>query len=73
MYAANPVRTGEDSLQERYCQDAAASITTGVIFHVCYAAAAEGKEACLSDLARVFTRPGQSFAETLNEFAELSA
>src|SRR5215471_4320004 len=61
------VRTGEDSPQERYWQDAAASITAGMILHVCYAAAAEGREACLADLARVFTRPGQSFNETLNE------
>lgn len=61
------VRTGEDSPQERYWQDAAASITAGMILHVCYAAAAERREACLADLAKVFTRPGQSFAETLNE------
>jgi len=61
------VRTGEDSPQERYWQDAAASITAGMILHVCYAAAAERREACLADLAKVFTRPGQGFAETLNE------
>ena len=61
------VRTGEDSPQERYWQDAAASITTGMILHVCYAAAAEGKVACLSDLASVFTKPGQSFRDTLAE------
>jgi type IV secretion system protein VirD4 len=61
------VRTGEDSPQERYWQDAAASITAGMILHVCYAAAAEGREACVADLARVFTRPGQSFNETLHE------
>ena len=61
------VRTGEDSPQERYWQDAAASITTGMILHVCYAAAAEGKVACLADLAAVFTRPGQSFRDTLAE------
>ena len=61
------VRTGEDSAQERYWQDAAASITTGMILHVCYAAAAEGRTACLTDLAAVFTRPGQSFHETLDE------
>jgi type IV secretory pathway TraG/TraD family ATPase VirD4 len=35
------VRTGEDSPQERYWQDAAASITTGMILPVCYAAAAD--------------------------------
>src|SRR5436309_1275710 len=61
------VRTGEDSPQERYWQDAAASITTGMILHVCYAAAAEGRIASLADLARVFTRPGTNFRETLNE------
>src|SRR5436309_13046372 len=61
------VRTGEDSPQERYWQDAAASITTGMILHVCYAAAAGGRVASLADLARVFTRPGTNFRETLNE------
>ena len=59
------VRTGEDSPQERYWQDAAVSITTGMILHACYAAAAEGRVACLSDLANAFTRPGSSFRETL--------
>jgi type IV secretion system protein VirD4 len=59
------VRTGEDSPQERYWQDAAVSITTGMILHACYAAAAQGRVACLSDLANAFTRPGCSFRETL--------
>jgi len=61
------VRTGEDSPQERYWQDAAASITTGMILHVCYAAAAEGRIASLGDLSGVFTRPGSGFRDTLNE------
>jgi len=61
------VRTGEDSPQERYWQDAAASITTGMILHVCYAAAREGRVACLADLAHVFTRPGSSFRDTLED------
>ena len=61
------VRTGEDSPQERYWQDAAASITTGMILHVCYEAALEGRVACLADLAHVFTRPGSGFRETLDE------
>src|SRR6266581_4219032 len=61
------VRTGEDSPQERYWQDAAASITTGMILHVCYEAALEGRVASLADLARAFTRPGVNFRETLNE------
>jgi type IV secretion system protein VirD4 len=59
------VRTGEDSPQERYWQDAAASIATGMILHVCYAAAAEKRVASLADLARVFTTPGMSFRDTL--------
>src|SRR5206468_7698958 len=61
------VRTGEDSPQERYWQDAAASITTGMILHVCYEAAREDRTACLADLARVFTRPGTNFRDTPNE------
>jgi type IV secretion system protein VirD4 len=61
------VRTGEDSPQERYWQDAAASLTTGMILHVCYAAAAEGRVASLGDLAGVFTRPGSGFRDTLSE------
>jgi type IV secretion system protein VirD4 len=61
------VRTGEDSPQERYWQDAAASIATGMILHVCYEAELAGRVACLADLAHVFTRPGTSFRETLAE------
>src|SRR5215831_11556762 len=61
------VRTGEDSPQERYWQNAAASITAGMILHVCYAAALEGRPASLSLLAGVFTRPGFNFRETLAE------
>src|SRR5579875_3129171 len=61
------VRTGEDSPQERYWQDAASSITTGMILHVCYAAAREGRVASLADLAHVFTTPGSSFRDTLAE------
>lgn len=61
------VRTGEDSPQERYWQDAAASIAAGMILHVCYEASLNGRVACLSDLAHVFTTPGQSFRETLAE------
>jgi type IV secretion system protein VirD4 len=61
------VRTGEDSPQERYWQDAAASITTGMILHVCYEAELEKRVACLADIAHVFTRPGIGFRETLTE------
>lgn len=59
------VRTGEDSPQERYWQDAAASITTGMILHVCYEAALNGRVACPADLSNTFTIPGQSFRDTL--------
>jgi type IV secretion system protein VirD4 len=61
------VRTGEDSPQERYWQDAATSITTGMVLHACYAAALERRQASLADLAHLFTRPGLSFHDTLEE------
>src|SRR5580704_3089376 len=61
------VRTGEDSPQERYWQDAAESITTGMILHVCYEAALEKRVACLADLSHVFTRPGSSFKDILSD------
>src|SRR6202034_2733126 len=59
------VRTGEDSPQERYWLDAATSITTGMILHVCYAASLEGRTATLADLAHVFTRPGSDYRDRL--------
>jgi len=61
------VRTGEDSPQERYWQDASTSITTGMILHACYAAALEGRQASLADLSHLFTRPGSSFHDTLED------
>jgi type IV secretion system protein VirD4 len=61
------VRTGEDSPQDRYWLEAAVSITTGMILHVCYAAALDARQASLSHLAGVFTRPGFHFRETLTE------
>jgi len=61
------VRTGEDSPQERYWQDAATSITTGMILHVCYEAALPGRVASLADLAHVFTTPGSNFRDTLDD------
>jgi type IV secretion system protein VirD4 len=61
------VRTGQDSPLERYWQDAAASITTGMVLHACYAAAVDGRTGSLGDLAGIFTRPGSSFRDTLNE------
>ncbi len=61
------VRTGEDSAQERYWQDAATSIATGMILHVCYAAVAGGAPATLAGLAQTLTTPGQSFRDTLTD------
>lgn len=61
------IRSGEDSPMERHWEDTAASLTTGMILHVCYSAASEGRVACLADLAGQFTRPGIDFRETLNE------
>ncbi len=61
------VRPGEESPQDRYWQQAAVSITVGMILHVCYAANARGRVACLADLSAIFTRPGQTFRDTLAE------
>ena len=52
---------------ERHWEDSAASLTTGMILHACYTAAAEDRVASLADLAGHFTRPGVEFRETLNE------
>src|SRR5436190_6129496 len=61
------IRSGEDSPMERHWEDSAASLTTGMILHACYTAAAEDRVASLVDLAGHFTRPGVEFRETLNE------
>ncbi len=61
------IRTGEDSPQERYWQEAAVTITAGMILHVCYANAEHGRSASLTELSGVFTRPGITFRETLEE------
>ncbi|HLH32490.1 MAG TPA: type IV secretory system conjugative DNA transfer family protein [Terriglobia bacterium] len=61
------IRSGEDSPMERHWEDSAASLTTGMILHACYTAAAEDRVACLGDLSALFTRPGVEFRETLNE------
>lgn len=61
------VKTGEVE-NERYWQDAAASIMTGMILHAAYEAAAANRLASLADLAHTFTRAGQSFRDSLNAF-----
>src|SRR5882724_5735199 len=61
------IRSGEDSPMERHWEDSAASLTTGMILHACYTAAAEDRVASLADLAGHFTRPGVELRTTLNE------
>jgi type IV secretion system protein VirD4 len=60
-------RISEEAPRDPYWEDTAVSITAGMILHVCYAAAASGRVACLADLAEVYTQAGQTFQETLAE------
>ncbi len=60
------VRTNPDA-KDPYWQDAAASVTTGMVLHVCYAARAEGREATFGELAGTFIRPGQSFKQSFKD------
>jgi type IV secretion system protein VirD4 len=61
------VHTGEENIHDPHWQLAAASLTTGMILHVCYAAAAAGRTATLAELAGTLTRPGIPFRETMQE------
>lgn len=61
------IKTGADTSHDPYWQIAAASLTTGMILHACYAAAREGRVACLTDVAGIFSVPGQRFEDTLAE------
>jgi type IV secretion system protein VirD4 len=61
------IRSGQDSPMERHWEDAAASLTTGMVLHVCYEAAIEKRIACLADLSHVFTKPGCNFRDTLSD------
>jgi hypothetical protein len=38
-----------------------------MILHVCYEGALQGRVASLADLAHVFTTPGSSFRDTLED------
>ena len=60
------IRTS-DNPADPYWQEAASDLTAGLILHVCYEAAAEGRVACLSDLVDIFSRPGETFRDTLVE------
>lgn len=55
------------SPEEEYWREAAEALTSGMILHVCYVAAASKRVACLSDLADVYTMPGLTFRESLEE------
>lgn len=64
--------TGDDSPNERYWQEAAYSLLTGMILHACIEADAAGRVASLADLARLLTKPGESFRETLEDIVARS-
>ena len=66
------VKSGEDSPNDRYWRDAAASLMTGMILHACYAAQAENRTPTLAGLANVFTTPGQGFRDTLTNLLDYS-
>ena len=61
------IQTGEKPATEEaaYFQEAACSLTSGLILHACYAAALKGCQATLADLSDLYTCPGESFEETL--------
>jgi tetratricopeptide (TPR) repeat protein len=61
------IQTGEDPTSENaaYFQEAACSITSGLILHACYAAALKGRQATLADLSDLYACPGESFQDTL--------
>lgn len=60
------IRTS-DNPADPYWQEAAADLTTALLLHVCYESAADGRIASLSDLVAIFSRPGETFRDTLNE------
>jgi type IV secretion system protein VirD4 len=61
------VQTGEDPTTEdaAYFQETACSLTSGLILHLSYSAAHEGRQATLAELYGLCTRPGESFRDTL--------
>jgi type IV secretion system protein VirD4 len=61
------VNTGETSSYDPHWDRTAASLTTGMILHVCYAARLQERTATLAELSALFTRPGVDFRETLEE------
>lgn len=61
------IYTGDEpsKQEERYWQEAAESLMTGMILHVCYAASAEGRTASLNGLSYTFVRADETFRDTL--------
>jgi type IV secretion system protein VirD4 len=57
---------GEEPLDPHW-QKSGASLMTGMILHVCYAAASKERTATLPELSAIYTRPGADFQETLRE------
>ena len=57
---------GEEPLDPHW-QKSGASLMTGMILHVCYAAASKERTATLPGLSAIYTRPGTDFKETLRE------
>lgn len=53
---------GNDST---YWTNSAEQIITGMLLHVCYAAARKGKVACLADLSYIFKRPDMTFRTSI--------
>jgi len=64
---ANIVFKTEANPKDPYWQETAASLGSGLVLHVCYTAAQQGKVACLADLSHAFTPPGIDFREALIE------
>lgn len=56
------------SKSEPYWEQAAHGLLTGAILHVCYAAAREGRVACLGDVRDAMTEPGRDLRSILTEW-----
>jgi type IV secretion system protein VirD4 len=52
---------------EPYWSDTAELLLEGIILHVCYVAAKQGRVACLGDVHDLLTEPGKDFRKTLKE------
>jgi type IV secretion system protein VirD4 len=64
---ANIIFKTEANPKDPYWQETAASLGSGLVLHVCYIAAQQGKVACFADLSHAFTPPNIDFREALIE------